>query len=253
MRVQPEGRARARASAIEWLSGCRLPGNGRGVHRRRELKHELQMKLRRALWPRGASQPQTTPALEAPPTTDVIRPMTRRRLSHSMDSVLVDLPRARRVVFKAGVIRPIGRLFVWLWGFLRFYFGNAYDALLRQSSDQRRAVRLRRVFEDAGATFAKLGQQLSMRADMLPYAYCAELGKMLDQAPAFPTQQAIEIIERNLGRPLSDVFAVFDPEPIGSASLACVYQAELITGEKVAVKVRRPGMARLIAAALRAL
>ena len=146
------------------------------------------MKLRRALWPRGASQPETTPALEVPTTSglDVIRPMTRRRLSHSMDRALVDLPRARRVVFKAGVIRPIGRLFVWLWGFLRFYFGNFHDVLLRRSSDQRRAVRLRRVFEDAGATFAKLGQQLSMRADMLPYAYCAELGKMLDQAPAFP-------------------------------------------------------------------
>ena len=81
-----------------------------------------------------------------------------------------------------------------------------------------------------------------MRADMLPYAYCAELGKMLDQVPAFPTAQAIEIIERNIGRPLSEVFEVFDPEPIGSASLACVYQAQLKTGEKVAVKVRRPGI-----------
>ena len=216
------------------------------------------MKLRRALWPRPSSQtqPGMTPAAEAPITTagfDVIRPMPRRRVSHSIDSVLVDLPRARRVEFKAGIIRPIGRLFVWLWGFLRFYFGNTLDVFLRRSSDQRRAVRLRRVFEDAGATFAKLGQQLSMRADMLPYAYCAELGKMLDQAPAFPTQQAVEIIERNLGGPLSDVFDVFDPEPIGSASLACVYQAQLKTGEKVAVKVRRPGIGPLIAADLRAL
>ena len=216
------------------------------------------MKLRRALWSRPASQaePGMTPAAEAPITTagfDVIRPMPRRRVSHSIDSVLVDLPRARRVEFKAGIIRPIGRLFVWLWGFLRFYFGNTLDVFLRRSSDQRRAVRLRRVFEDAGATFAKLGQQLSMRADMLPYAYCAELGKMLDQAPAFPTQQAVEIIERNLGGPLSDVFEVFDPEPIGSASLACVYQAQLKTGEKVAVKVRRPGIGPLIAADLRAL
>src|SRR6478672_10919568 len=238
------------------LSGGWRPDKGRGVHRRRGLKHELPMKLRRALWPRRASQPEPTPILESGLTTsglDIIRPMPRRRVSHSMDSVLVDLPRARRVVFKAGVIRPIGRLFVWLWGFLRFYFGNAFDALLRRSSDQRRAVRLRRVFEDAGATFAKLGQQLSMRADMLPYAYCAELGKMLDQAPAFPTQQAVEIIERNLGRPLSDVFEIFDPEPIGSASLACVYQAQLKTGEKVAVKGRRPGIGPLIAADLRAL
>ena len=124
---------------------------------------------------------------------------------------------------------------------------------MRRASVERRAVRLRQVFEDAGPTFAKLGQQLSMRADMLPYAYCAELAKMLDQAPLFPTEQAIAIIERTIGKPLSDVFEVFDPEPIGSASLACVYQAQLRTGQRVAVKVRRPGIGPLIAADLRAM
>jgi len=92
-----------------------------------------------------------------------------------------------------------------------------------------------------------------MRADMLPYAYCAELGKLLDQAPPFPLEQAISIIERTLGQPLAEVFEIFDPEPIGSASLACVYQARLKTGTRVAVKVRRPGIGPVIAADLRAL
>jgi ubiquinone biosynthesis protein len=165
----------------------------------------------------------------------------------------VTLPMARRVRFKSGIIRPITRLFVWLWSLIRFYFGSFFDFLLRRASVERRALRLRRVFEGAGPTFAKLGQQLSMRADMLPYAYCAELAKMLDQAPAFPTDQAIAIIERNLGKPLADVFEIFDPQPIGSASLACVYQAQLKTGERVAVKVRRPGIGPLIAADLRAM
>src|SRR5262249_40373333 len=54
-------------------------------------------------------------------------------------------------------------------------------------------------------------------------------------------------------RPLSEVFDVFDPEPIGSASLSCVYQAKLKNGDLVAVKVRRPGIGPLIAADLRAL
>jgi ubiquinone biosynthesis protein len=134
-----------------------------------------------------------------------------------------------------------------------FYFGNLIDYLLRRGSIERRAARLRQVFEEAGPTFQKLGQQLSMRADLLPYAYCTELAKMLDQAPSFPTDQAIAIIERNLRKPLSDVFEVFDPTPIGSASLACVYQAQLRTGERVAVKVRRPGIGPLIAADLRAM
>ncbi len=99
----------------------------------------------------------------------------------------------------------------------------------------------------------KVGQQLSVRADLLPYAYCIELGKLLDNVPPIPTQKAISIIERNLGRPIEEIFDTFDPTPIGSASLACVYQAVLKTGERVAVKVQRPGIGRLISADLRAL
>jgi ubiquinone biosynthesis protein len=143
--------------------------------------------------------------------------------------------------------------FTALWAIIRFYSGNGLDRVLGRASIQRRAARLREIFEDTGASFAKLGQQLSLRADLLPYAYCAELSKMLDRSPAFPTEQAIAIIERNLGRPLNDVFATFDPDPIGSASLACVYQAVLKSGEHVAVKVRRPGIGPLLAADLRAL
>ncbi|HEY1360909.1 MAG TPA: AarF/UbiB family protein [Xanthobacteraceae bacterium] len=164
------------------------------------------------------------------------------------------LPRARPpVTFEPGIILPIRRLFVWLSVFLGFYLGNLADLLLGRDSVERRAARLRRVFEDAGPTFAKLGQQLSMRADMLPYEYCAEMARMLDQAKPIPTEQAVEIIERNLGSRLDEVFDTLDPEPIGSASLACVYQGRLLTGESVAVKVRRPGIGPLIAADLRAL
>ena len=184
---------------------------------------------------------------------DVVRPMPRRQISQSMDDLRVALPRARRVVFTSGVLRPISRLFIWLWGFLRFYFGNLGDLIRGRDSVKNRAARLRRVFEDGGPTFAKLAQQLSLRADMLPYAYCAELSKMLDRAPVFPTEQAIKIVERSIGKPLHEVFETFDPVAIGSASLACVYQARLKTGERVAVKVRRPGIGPLIAADLCAL
>jgi ubiquinone biosynthesis protein len=200
-----------------------------------------------------AQQPPDSEQDELPATTDVVRPMPRRQVSHALTEIEVALPRSRRVTFKANFFRAVSRLFVWLWGFLRFYSGNIVDGLRGRSSVQSRAVRLRRAFERGGPTFAKLAQQLSMRADMLPYAYCAELSKMLDRAEAFPTEKAIAIIERNIGRPLSDVFKVFDPKPIGSASLACVYQAQLKSGERVAVKVRRPGIGPLIAADLRAM
>ena len=86
--------------------------------------------------------------------------------------------------------------------------------------------------KSTGPSFAKFGQQLSIRADLLPYAYCAELGKLLDRVPPIPSQEAIAIVERNLKRPIGEVFEVFDPETIGSASLACVYQAKLRTGSE---------------------
>ena len=185
--------------------------------------------------------------------SDVIRPMPRRKITHSIDTMHVTLPRARRVRFEPGVILPIRRLLLWFWALIQFSSGNLLDVLMGRASIERRAARLRALFEGLGGSFIKLAQQLSIRADLLPYAYCAELSKMLDRVPAFATSEAIAIIERNIGRPLDDVFEVFDPEPIGSASLACVFQARLKTGERVAVKVRRPGIGPLIAADLRAL
>ncbi len=192
-------------------------------------------------------------APKQPDAVDVLRSMPRRKVAATLVSPTVTLPMARRVFFKAGTIRPMLRLFAWLGGAIRFYAGVIFDLLRGRDSVQNRAVRLRRMFENAGASFLKLGQQLSLRADILPYAYCAELGKMLDRAPPFPSKEAIEMIERNLGKRLDEVFDIFDPEPIGSASLACVYQARLKSGELVAVKVRRPGIGPLIAADLRAL
>jgi ubiquinone biosynthesis protein len=211
------------------------------------------MKLSRpfADWRRSTPEAEATTSIAT--YTNVVRPMPRRPITLSPAGLAVTLPRARRVAFKPGVLRPIGRLFFWLWGALQFYFGNMLDTVKGRATVQSRAVRLRRVFERGGPTFAKLAQQLSMRADMLPYPYCAELGKMLDQAAAFPTEQAIAIIERSLGRPLDAMFDAIDPTPIGSASLACVYQAQLKTGEKVAVKVRRPDIGPMIAADLKAL
>src|SRR5580704_18464299 len=177
-----------------------------------------------------ASSAARTSDMQLAATDDVIRRLPRRKPVHVAGAANVNLPMARRVVFKPGIIRPFLRLLVWLSVGVRFFGGNGVDRLRGRASIQRRAVRLRELFESAGASLAKLGQQLSLRADILPYAYCAELSKMLDQSPAFPTAQAIEIIERNVGRALNEIFETFDPQPIGSASLACVWQARLKSG-----------------------
>ena len=194
---------------------------------------------------------------ERPPSSGiqrhVLRALPRRPLVHKIEAAHVSLPMARRVVFRPGVFLPCTRLAVWLAVALTFLCGNALDSLLGRASVQRSAARFRRCLEWAGASMIKVRQQLSVRADLLPYAYCIELGKLLDNVPPIPTQEAISIIERNLARPIEEIFDTFDPTPIGSASLACVYQAVLKTGEHVAVKVQRPGIGRLISADLRAL
>ncbi|PUZ69524.1 hypothetical protein GQ55_2G116000 [Panicum hallii var. hallii] len=92
----------------------------------------------------------------------------------------------------------------------------------------------------------KLGQALSTRPDILPSAYCQELAKLQDQIPPFPTRIALKTIESQLGSRISDLFADISPEPIAAASLGQVYKAHLRSGELVAVKVQRPGMAPLL-------
>jgi ubiquinone biosynthesis protein len=198
---------------------------------------------------------RSTAAVEAVQSTaaNVVGPMPRRRLVHTFDAAASTLPMARHQSFRPGIFQPALRLLVWLRVCLYFLGGNAIDFLLGRASLQRRADRLRRLFDAAGGSFGKLAQQLAQRPDLLPYAYCVELSKILDQAPVLLTADAIAIIERELGRPFGEVFAVFDPVPIGSASIACVYQAELRSGKRVAVKVQRPGIGRKLSADLRAL
>ncbi|XP_020583969.1 uncharacterized protein LOC110027043 isoform X2 [Phalaenopsis equestris] len=99
------------------------------------------------------------------------------------------------------------------------------------------------LFQDTHKRAVKLGQALSTRPDILPKAYCQELSKLQDQIPPFPSHIAIKSIESQLGAPISHIFSDISPEPIAAASLGQVYKAHLHSGELVAVKVQRPGMA----------
>jgi predicted unusual protein kinase regulating ubiquinone biosynthesis (AarF/ABC1/UbiB family) len=162
-------------------------------------------------------------------------------------------PMARRPVFRTSILGTALRLLVWVFAAIRYLLGGAGDLLLRRRSIENRARRLRRIFEGLGPTFVKLGQQLSVRADVLPYEYCVEFSEMLDSAPPMRAAQAIAVVEAAIGRPLAETFKVFDESPIGSASLSCVYRAQLHGGDWVAVKVRRPGVGARLASELRAL
>jgi ubiquinone biosynthesis protein len=112
--------------------------------------------------------------------------------------------------------------------------------------DAPRGVRLRQGLERLGPIFVKFGQVLSTRRDLVPLDVADELAKLQDRVPPFPAAQSRALVERAFGRPVEQVFAQFDAEPVASASIAQVHFARLHDGREVAVKVLRPGMQAVI-------
>lgn len=184
---------------------------------------------------------------------DLFRPIPHRQKFDVQMDAHAGPPVMRKFIFKAKYRQVVWRLVVFAAAVARWYLGRLKDKLAGKDTDENRAVRLREIIQRMGGTAVKIGQQLAMRIDLIPYVYGVELSRLFDKVPAFPTSQAIERIEAVLGRPLGEVFAAFDPDPIGQASVACVYQAKLKNGELVAVKVRRPGIGELFVADCRAL
>jgi ubiquinone biosynthesis protein len=187
-----------------------------------------------------------TELLPSPADDDlpVVRSLPRRKFAKTVVSDdYVQMQMSIPTPPKVGLFQTLRRLGVWVSAFVGYQRGTLIDKLRGRDSEDRRAVRLRETFERVGGTFVKIGQQMSSRLDLLPVRYCQELANMLDNVPPFPSEQAIAIIERTTGKPLGETFSAFDPQPIGSASIACVYQAVLrSTGAKVVVKVRRPNI-----------
>ena len=113
-----------------------------------------------------------------------------------------------------------------------------------------RGERLREALERLGPIFVKFGQVLSTRRDLMPPDIAEELTKLQDRVPPFPSQVAVDTIERAFGKPVDEVFEVFDREPVASASIAQVHFATLRdkSGQlrEVAIKVLRPGMLPVI-------
>ncbi len=118
--------------------------------------------------------------------------------------------------------------------------------LFFRSTSRPRAVRLRLALENLGPIFVKFGQMLSTRRDLMPTDIADELAKLQDQVPPFPSAQAIQILQVNYGRQLSEVFQSFEEQPVASASVAQVHFAVLPDGRHAAVKILRPGIKRVI-------
>lgn len=107
-------------------------------------------------------------------------------------------------------------------------------------------ARLRQALEELGPSFIKLGQLMSTRADVLPSAFIEELKKLQDQVEALPFEKVRPVVEKELGRPVGEVFAQFEPVALAAASVAQVHRAVLFSGETVAVKIIRPAIRKVL-------
>ncbi|MEM1172993.1 MAG: AarF/ABC1/UbiB kinase family protein [Cyanobacteria bacterium P01_H01_bin.35] len=136
-----------------------------------------------------------------------------------------------------------------LWTFVLFAFSLWWDKITGKATknERKRAIWLREILTNLGPAFIKVGQALSTRPDLAAPTYLDELTKLQDQLPAFPNEVAYHFIEEELGFPPEEIYAELTPNPIAAASLGQVYKGKLKTGETVAVKVQRPGLAENIA------
>jgi ubiquinone biosynthesis protein len=115
------------------------------------------------------------------------------------------------------------------------------------------AIRIRLALEELGPIFVKFGQAISTRRDLLPPDIADELAKLQDRVPPFPADEAVAILDAAYGRPVGEIFARFDSEPVAAASIAQVHSAQLQDGTEVIVKLLRPGVRALIERDIRVL
>ena len=126
------------------------------------------------------------------------------------------------------------------------FISHNYDYESLEELDESTPERLRLVLQELGPTFIKLGQTLSTRPDLVGKRIANEFTKLQDDNPSIEFNLIKSTVQKELKAPIDHIFSSFDAEPLGSASIGQVHRAVLKTGEDVAVKVRKPGVEKII-------
>ena len=142
---------------------------------------------------------------------------------------------------RAPIVRQL-EIFSFTMQFLTFLLWDRLTGANRGKKRQRRAKWLVDRLINLGPTFIKIGQSLSTRADLIPLEYIEQLTQLQDRVPEFNSQEAIRVIETELGQTLDNLFESFTVSPLACASLGQVHRARLLSGEEVVIKVQRPNL-----------
>ncbi len=149
-------------------------------------------------------------------------------------------------IYKKNPIRLVRRLWQTLLPIGFFLLGVGWEKLIGSlEKNERKTFRAKeftQLLVDLGPAFIKAGQALSTRPDIVPPTVLEELAQLQDQLPGFESKLAMACIEQDLEDTIENIFFEIDKEPISAASLGQVHKATLKSGEKVAVKIQRPGL-----------
>ncbi|MFK8182089.1 MAG: ABC1 kinase family protein [Phormidesmis sp.] len=182
-----------------------------------------------------------SPAVTINVSANASTPQVPKRL----EDILIYDPEAVAAFYRRRPFQIFFRLISIFWIAAGYVMGLLWDKVTgrQKVNEQKRAEGLRLMLTRLGPAYIKVGQALSTRPDLVSPATMAEMVKLQDQLPPFSNEIAMRFIEEEIGQSPDQVYEYLSPAPIAAASLGQVYKGRLRTGEDVAVKVQRPGLA----------
>ncbi|MCY7367526.1 MAG: AarF/ABC1/UbiB kinase family protein, partial [Chamaesiphon sp.] len=196
--------------------------------------------------------PFNQPAVPAVPTelVDEEEVVSSRRVKEVTDGTWLQYdPIAIAQYYSSQPLKVFARFIGIFFPMISFAIGLWLDKITNSSKKNlgKRATQIRNLLTKLGPAYIKIGQALSTRPDLVPPQFLEELAQLQDNIPAFSNEVAYQFIEEELGDRPEAIYAEISDLPIAAASLGQVYKGKLWSGETVAIKVQRPGLADSIA------